>query len=76
MMRESGGDPNAVNPTGCGGEGCYGKWQFSASTYRAVARAMGRTDLLNTFLPPEVDQDAMARYLWAGGAGCAHWSCG
>lgn len=71
--RESGFDPNAVNPTGCGGEGCYGKYQFAASTWNATVTAMGRPDLVGVYLPDEATQDAVAAYLWAGGAGCGHW---
>ena len=75
--RESGGNPQAVNPTGCGGEGCYGKYQFAASTWNSTVTAMGRPDLVGVYLPDESTQDAVAAHLWAGGAGCGHWaSCG
>lgn len=68
MQRESGGNPNAYNPTGCyerrtGHRGCTGKWQCSYST------CTGRGT--------EAEQDAEARALWDGGKGCSHWAaCG
>lgn len=68
MRRESGGDPRAVNPTGCGGRGCYGKWQFDPRTW-ANFSGYSRADLA-----PESVQDTKARQLWNHGAGCAHWS--
>lgn len=65
MQRESGGNPEAYNPTGCyerktGHRGCTGKWQCSHSTCRGTGT--------------EEEQDAEARALWDGGKGCAHWS--
>jgi len=63
MMRESRGNPNAVNPTGCSGRGCYGKWQCDPRSCN------GRGS--------EAEQDAEARRLWDGGRGCSHWNaCG
>lgn len=63
MMRESRGDINAYNPTGCGGRGCRGKWQCDPRTCSGTGT--------------EEQQDAEARALWNHGAGCAHWSaCG
>lgn len=73
MMRESGGDPNAVNPPpyGCSGNGCYGKWQFDLTT----SQALGYPLPMNQY--PESVQDEAARRLWNGGAGCAAWdACG
>lgn len=64
----------AVNPTGCGGEGCYGKYQFAASTWNSVVVQMGRPDLVGNYLPDEATQDAVATFLWAGGAGCGNWA--
>lgn len=68
MNRESGGDPTVWNRQG---SGASGKWQVMPGTwagyggYSAAAYA------------PESVQDEFARRLWAGGAGCAHWSaCG
>lgn len=68
MRRESGGDPTAVNWTGCGGRGCYGKWQFDPRTAEAEGYP-GRMDL-----QPESVQDDLARQVWAGGAGCSAWA--
>lgn len=71
LDRESGhndGDPNtydinAYNPTGCGGAGCYGKWQCDPSSCDGTGT--------------EEEQDAEARRLWNGGAGCSNWAaCG
>lgn len=63
MMRESGGDINAYNPTGCNGRGCYGKWQCDPRTCSGTGT--------------EEEQDAEARALWNGGRGCSHWAaCG
>jgi len=64
MMRESGGDITAQNPTST----ASGKWQFLDSTwggYGGYAKAR---------YAPESVQDDRARQLWAGGAGCSHWS--
>lgn len=64
MMRESGGSLTAQNPTST----ASGKWQFLDSTwagYGGYSRAM---------YAPESVQDAKAAALWAGGAGCSHWS--
>lgn len=63
-QRESGGSYTAVNPS----SGAGGKYQFLPSTWRAL----GGTGLPQ-HAPPHI-QDAMAAKLWAGGAGCAHWS--
>lgn len=68
LDRESGyndGDPwtydvHAYNPTGCGGRGCYGKWQFDPRTGDGTGT--------------EAEQDAEARRVWAGGAGCSAWA--
>ena len=65
--RESGGDYNAYNPTGCGGRGCYGAWQFSGEW----AGKLGLPLDLSTATPEQ--QDAAARALWANGAGCSNW---
>lgn len=64
MMRESGGNIRAKNPS----SSASGKWQFIDSTwagYGGYSRAMDA---------PEAVQDAKARALWAGGRGCSHWS--
>ena len=71
MMRESGGNPRAVNPHGCGGRGCYGKWQYDPNTWRNY------DGYGNAAEAPESVQDDKARQDWAGGVGCHHWSaCG
>lgn len=59
MMRESGGNIHAYNPTGCGGRGCRGKWQCDPRTCSGTGS--------------EEQQDAEARALWRNGAGCSHW---
>jgi muramidase (phage lysozyme) len=64
MMRESGGNITAQNPTST----ASGKWQFLDSTwggYGGYAKAR---------YAPESVQDDRARQLWAGGRGCSHWS--
>lgn len=71
MRRESGGDPTAVNPTGCGGHTCGGLWQFDPRTWAGYGGFAYAQDA-----PWQVQNDR-ARQLWAGGAGCAHWAaCG
>lgn len=63
LRRESNGDRNAYNPTGCArdrqGPGCTGPWQCSASTCDGTGT-------------PE-EQDAEARRVWDDGRGCHHW---
>lgn len=68
MRRESGGDPSAVNATGCGGRGCFGKWQFDPRT----SQGLGYSRPMNQY--DEATQDEAARRLWAGGRGCSHWN--
>lgn len=73
--RESGGDYGAYNPTGCGGRGCAGRYQFDPTTWDAQAVAMGRPDLVgHAFDASPADQDAVARFTWNNGAGCSHWA--
>ncbi len=70
-QKESGGSYTAYNPTGCGGRGCYGKWQFSGEW----AGKLGLPEDLATATPEQ--QDAAARELWRNGAGCSNWgACG
>jgi hypothetical protein len=69
--RESRGDYTAVNETGCSGRTCGGAWQFDPLTWNGYGGYAFAQDA-----PPDV-QDAKARELWAGGAGCGHWNaCG
>lgn len=60
MLRESGGNIHAYNPTGCGGRGCRGKWQCDPRTCSGQGT--------------EAQQDAEARRVWDHGRGCAHWA--
>ncbi|MEZ5140030.1 MAG: transglycosylase family protein [Acidimicrobiales bacterium] len=64
MMRESGGNITAKNPS----SSASGKWQFINSTWA------GFGGYAEAWMAPESVQDAKARQLWAGGAGCGHWS--
>lgn len=76
LARESGGRYDAVNPTGCGGRGCYGAWQFDPRTWDAAAGRAGRPDLIGVRpdrASPE-DQDLIAAALWDDGRGCSHWA--
>lgn len=68
MMRESGGNIHAYNPTGCGGRGCYGKWQFSGEWACHFGLSC---DIAHW---TEAEQDHAARTLWDKGRGCAHWA--
>jgi hypothetical protein len=65
--RESGHDYGAVNPTGCGGRGCYGMYQFDPRTYAGA----GCEGTAQTATPAQ--QDACAEKVYAGGAGASHW---
>lgn len=62
-MRESGGSYSARNPSGA-----CGAWQIMPGTWNFFAGFSSACDA-----PPAV-QDEKARLLWAGGAGCGHWS--
>lgn len=64
MMRESGGNIRARNPS----SSASGKWQFIRGTWA------GYGGYSEAHLAPESVQDAKARELWAGGAGCGHWN--
>lgn len=52
-----------------------GMYQLMPSTADAVARQLGRYDLVG--VPPHLmapaDQDLLAATLWDGGRGCQHW---
>lgn len=67
MMRESGGNITAQNPTST----ASGKWQALDSTWNNFG------GYPKARLAPESVQDDFARRLWDGGRGCSHWSaCG
>lgn len=79
LARESGGDPRVWNggcyaPVGwqgrspCGVSSASGLWQFIRSTWAGYGGYLNAADA-----PPEV-QNEKARQVWAGGAGCSHWS--
>lgn len=67
---------------------CYGKWQFNPRTYTTAARAVGAPTLFDAspkdpfavYRPDRwaqvtpADEDAAARWVWAGGAGCNAWA--
>ena len=64
---ESGGTWNAYNPTGCGGNGCFGPYQFSGAWAGKLGLPL---DLRTTTHQQWISAD---RELWAGGAGCSNW---
>jgi len=67
MERESGGSLTAENSR----SSASGKWQFLDSTWNGYGGYAHASDA------PETVQDARARELWNGGAGCSSWSaCG
>lgn len=70
MEAESGpgGNPTAVNESGCDGTGCFGKWQVALGTWNGYG-GYSRADLA-----PESVQDDFARDLWDHGAGCGAWN--
>lgn len=70
-QRESHGDYNAFNATGCysnGRSGCYGKWQFGWFW----GGKLGLPEDLSQATPAQQDQAALE--LWNGGAGCSNWA--
>ena len=67
LQAESRGNIRAVNAAGCGGRGCFGKWQFDPRTSQGLGYALTMDQY------PESVQDEAARTLWAGGAGCRAW---
>jgi hypothetical protein len=66
MMRESGGNPTAVNTS----SGASGKWQFMPDTWQGYGGYSSAAEA------PESVQDARAAEIWAGGAGAGHWGGG
>lgn len=70
-QRESGFSYTALNAS----SGAGGMYQFMPSTWNGIARQIA-PEWVGTpphLAPPSV-QDQFASYLWAGGAGCGHWS--
>lgn len=81
LRRESGGQPGAVNRSGCSGRGCYGLWQFdpvtfipgcTVSKWRAGTCGAYRGFQFANEAPVDVQNDR-AREVYAGGRGCSHW---
>lgn len=70
-QRESGFSYSALNPS----SGAGGMYQFLPSTWNGIARQIA-PQWVGTppHLAPPAVQDQFAAYLWAGGAGCSHWS--
>lgn len=66
---ESGGTWDAFNDGGCGGNNCYGPYQFSGAWAGKLGLPL---DLTQTTHEQWV---AAARELWDNGAGCSNWSC-
>jgi hypothetical protein len=64
LMRESRGDPYAENPT----SSASGLWQVVDGTWG------GYGGYSHASHAPVSVQNEFARQLWAGGAGCSHWS--
>lgn len=65
MQRESGGNTRVYNQQG---SGASGKWQMMPGTWNGYGGYANAADA------PESVQDERARQIWAGGAGCGHWS--
>jgi len=63
VMRESGGDYSARNPSGA-----CGAYQVIPSTWNGYGGYSSACDA------PSSVQDKFAGQLWDGGAGCSHWS--
>ena len=70
-QRESGHSYTALNRS----SGAGGMYQFMPTTWNGIARAINPAyvGVPPHTAPPSV-QDQFATYLWAGGAGCGHWS--
>ncbi len=66
-QRESGNTYGAINSTGCGGAGCFGRWQASA----AWACHFGLPCDIAHWTPEQ--QDYFARALWDRGRGASNW---
>lgn len=64
MMRESRGNPTAVNSS----SGASGKWQFMPGTWNSYGGYSSAAQA------PESVQDARARQVYAGGAGAGNWA--
>ena len=61
VQRESGGQCNAYNPTGCSGHGCIGYAQLDQAHFWPGGTCYGLT------------YNACVSKLWAGGAGASNW---
>lgn len=81
FRRESGGNPTAYNPTGCGGRSCGGIAQFDPVTFiPGCTVKLWNAGKCGTYqgyryaheAPVDV-QYARIREIYAGGAGCFHW---
>jgi hypothetical protein len=69
IRRESGGNCDAYNPTGCGGRGCIGYAQVDAGHFWAVSP-------WNPNVPGTcygLGYNECVERLWAGGSGASHW---
>lgn len=69
VQRESGGNCNAYNPTGCGGRGCLGYAQVDQGHFAAVSPWNG--NVAGTCYG--LSYDECVERLWNGGAGVGHW---
>ena len=69
VQRESGGDCNAYNATGCGGRGCLGYAQLDAGHF--AEQSPWNPNATGSCYGISYD-DCVAR-LWNGGAGAGHW---
>ena len=69
VARESGGDCDAYNATGCGGRGCSGYAQLDAGHFAAVSP--WNPNVAGTCYGLGYDQ--CVEKLWSGGAGEGHW---
>lgn len=71
VWRESRCDFSAVNPGGCGGQGCLGAYQFDARHFTGWANGQAACGDLDWTIP--ADQHECARRLSADGTNLAPW---